>query len=899
MRMPFPLDHFDVSSRATPARPAIRHGDRTCSYAELRVASDRVAQRLRGLGAGPGTVVGIALDRSIEWVAAMLGILKCGAAYLPLDPAYPEERLALCIADSNALYVISDRANSRLAPDNVLLIDELAAPGPARDERAGPPRATADDASAGHAHGDDPSDTGVSLENASPGKAPDGEHPAYLLYTSGSTGRPKGVMVSRDALAYQMNWFIGEFACTADDVFLQKTPTAFDASVWEYLAPLMVGATMVIADNTPAAIAEAARRHGVTLLQAVPAMLHALAEPAPLRDLASLRLLFSGGEPLPRQLVSRIQSCLPIDIVNLYGPTEATVQCAFHVCRPDDGDRRDPVPLGRPLPGTAFHIDAADTVDGAGELIIDGPGVAMGYHGRPELTAARFGVADAGQRMYRSGDRVRRDAHGDYVFLGRTDNQIKLRGLRIELEEIEHALARSTPALRGAMAIVNDAQQIEVFLDIRAADWDESAVRAAMAAALPGFMQPLVYTVLDSFPLLPNGKRDRGALRALSAVRAHQATGPEAGAPTSAPSAEDTAAGTHGVAAAGEVAQRVRTAWSRLLPHSTGDDSHFFRAGGHSLLAMQLVAALNRDFGLQLSASALFAQPTLGALTRMVEAAARAGGACTLPTCVVKLAGQAGAPRVWFVHPAGGGIWCYRDIAESAQAMESYGIACEPLDGGAAYETDLRRMARRYAEYVLAQHREGPLVLCGYSFGGNVAYEMAIHLQAQGIEPALLVLLDTYISKPSGEDTLDFIASYARKLANGSPQAPSQSMLGAMPVGKRNLFLLDMGIRGGHLPEDATVRDVEQGLAMWIANNQAAQTHVPRETFEGPSLFIRCTGNTRDSLQGWPPLLKWLHVQDVAADHYTVYQPPVAASVAALIQAAVDRSVQRKVHAMA
>lgn len=863
MRTPTPLDHFDLVSRAMAARPAILHRDRTCSYAELQLAAERVAARLHAHGAGPGSTVGIALDRSIEWVIAMLGILKCGAAYLPLDPAYPEERLALYIADSGARHVICDGATRRLSPRNALPIDELAAPGTAPARLAGEPV--------------------------------DGACPGYLLYTSGSTGRPKGVVVSRDALAYQMNWFIREFACSAQDVFLHKTPTAFDASVWEYLAPLMVGATMVIADNTPDAIAQAARRHGATLLQAVPAMLQVLAEPAALRDLASLRLLFSGGEPLPRQLVTRIQAHLPIPVVNLYGPTEATVQCAYHACRPGDTDMRDPVPLGRPLPGTSFHIDA-DAADGSGELIIDGPGVASGYHGQPELTAARFGISPTGGRTYRSGDRVMRDPLGDYVFLGRTDNQVKLRGLRVEPEEIEHALLRSIPALRAAVAIVNDAQQIEVFLDIPAADWNEAAARAAMAAALPAFMQPLLYTRLDSLPALPNGKRDRAAVRLLSASRSMR---PVPAATSLEPAAGGSAQATQSPSVPDDVAARVRAAWAGLLPLDRGDDSHFFRAGGHSLLAMQLIATLNRDFDLKLSAGALFAQPTLGALTRMVEAAVLDTGTRPLPASVARLGGPAGAQRVWFVHPAGGGIWCYRDIAQSANAMESYGIACEPLDDAGAYETDMRRMARRYAQEVLAQQPDGPVVLCGYSFGGNVAYEMAVHLQSLGIEPALLVLLDTYISRPTGADTLDFIASYARKLVNGGPQAPSRGELGAMPVGRRNLLLLDMGIHGGHLPAGATLRDVEQGLAMWIANNQAAETHEPTEIFEGPSLFIRCTGNTRDSLQGWPSLLKWLHVQDVAADHYTVYQAPTAAAVAALIEAAIQRSMQRKVHAMA
>ncbi|CAM3584656.1 Carrier domain-containing protein [Bordetella sputigena] len=909
MRTPFPLDHFDLVSRAMPAHSAIRHGGHDCSYAELRSVSERVAARLRAQGAGPGAVIGIALDRSVEWVAAMLGILKCGAAYLPLDPAYPRDRLALFIADSGARYVISDAANRHISPDNALLIEQLTA----SDLPVGDGGQPVDAPGVAAPGGDTP---GVDTTGVEKPRAADDADPAYVLYTSGSTGRPKGVVVSRGALAYQMQWFVREFACRQDDVFLQKTSTAFDASVWEYLAPLMVGATMVIADNNPTAIAQATRQHRVTLLQVVPAMLQVLAEPAALRDLASLRLLLCGGEPLPRRLVTQVQAHLPIPIVNLYGPTEATVQCAFHLCQPGDGDTRDPVPLGRPLPGTTFHIER-DTPDGSGELTVDGPGVATGYHGQPALTADRFGISRQGGRTYRTGDVVALDRHGDYVFLGRTDNQVKLRGLRIELEEIESAVARCAPALRGAMAIVNDAQQIEVFVEAGMHDWNEAGVRAAMAAALPAYMQPAIYTRLERLPLLPNGKRDRAALRVLSTQRAAAAQRPEAERPSPPTATARHARATHDVAprdaaphdpaphnaaprdaASSEVAVRVRAAWSRILPHSTADDSHFFRAGGHSLLAMQLVAALNQDFGLQLSASALFAQPTLGALTRMIEAT-RDANSRRLPTGFAKLGGPSGAPKVWFVHPAGGGIWCYRDIAESAKGMESYGIACEPLNADGLYETDLRRMARRYADQVLAQDPDNPPILCGYSFGGNVAYEMAVHLQSQGVEPPLLVLLDTYISQPSGEGTQDFIASYARKLVDGGAQAPSRSELAAMPENERNLMLLAMGIRGGHLPADATLRDVEQGLAIWIANNHAAGTHAPRDAFEGQALFVRGTGNARDSLQGWPPLLKWLHVQDVPADHYSIYRQPVAGYIASLIEAAIQRSLQGKTHAVA
>jgi amino acid adenylation domain-containing protein len=864
MSISSPLESIRRSAQAMPSRIAIHDGPRACSHAQLWTLSDRVAVRLRAAGVAPGDVVGIALPRSTEWVAAMLGILKCGAAYLPLDPDYPRDRLAFCIEDSAARHVIADEATRHIGARTTLSIDSLLHP-----------QAT-----------------------AAPLPAPDAGAPAYVLYTSGSTGRPKGVVISMAALAYQMDWFLREFAFTADDIVLHKTSTAFDASVWEYLAPLMVGGAMAIADSAPAAIAQAARQHRATILQVVPAVMHALAEPALLNDVRSLRLLFCGGEPLPRRLVDQVHAHLAIPIVNLYGPTEATVQCAFHVCEPGQADERDPVPLGKPIPGTAFRILGSHGHAGAGELLIEGPGVAQGYQGLPRETAARFGVSpDTGQRSYRSGDLVRLDEHGDYLFLGRADNQVKLRGLRIELEEIEAALCRTAPGVRHATVVINAAEQIEACVETRSGEWDEAAARAAMARALPPHMQPAIYTPFERLPLLPNGKHDRNAVKTMVAAR-RSAPAPASetqGAPGFAHAA---CTGDDRHPAAG-VAERVRAIWAALLPHSTGDDSHFFRAGGHSLLAMRLVARINAALDLQLSAVTLFARPTLRCLIDMVDQAVRERQQPAVTSGIVRIGGRSGQPPIWFIHPAGGGIWCYRDIAASARTVESLGISCEPRDGAGAYENNVSRMARWYVDRVLAHQPEGPYVLCGYSFGGTVAQEMAVDLQSRGARMGLLVLLDTFITRVTGGDTLDFVTSYARKLANGADHAPSRMQLGAMSTDERNRMLLHMGVQGGHLPADASMQDLEQGLAMWIANNFAASTHQPRGGFDGPALFIRCTGNMRDSLEGWPALLGDLHVRDVPADHFTVYRPPIATHVAALIEQAVSRFLPRHTHAPA
>ncbi|WP_198168834.1 amino acid adenylation domain-containing protein [Bordetella flabilis] len=854
MSIPSLLESIRRGAQAMPSRIAIHDGTRTCSHARLWTLSDHVAGRLREAGVAPGDVVGIALPRSTEWVAAMLGVLKCGAAYLPLDPDYPHDRLAFCIEDSGARHVIAGAGTPRIGTRTTLSMDSLL-------------RAQA---------------TAATLP------APDAGAPAYVLYTSGSTGRPKGVVVSMAALAYQMDWFVRQFAFTADDVVVHKTSTAFDASVWEYLAPLMVGGAMVIAGNAPAAIAQAAQQHRATILQVVPAVMQAMTEPALMAALRSVRMLFCGGEPLPRRLVDQVHAYLPIPVVNLYGPTETTVQCAFHVCEPGQADERDPVPLGKPIPGTVFRILGADAQAGAGELLIEGPGVAQGYQGLPQETASRFGVSPGtGQRSYRSGDLVRLDDHGDYLFLGRADNQVKLRGLRIELEEIEAALCRTVPGVRHATAVINAAEQIEAYVEVRPGDWDEAAARAAMAEALPRHMQPAILTPLEHLPLLPNGKHDRNAVKAMAAARG--------AAPAPAPEAQEASRPPQGACAAG-VAEQVRTIWAALLPHSTGDDSHFFQAGGHSLLAMRLVARINAALDVQLLAVTLFARPTLRCLIDMVEQAVRERERPAVTSGIVRIAGQSGQPPIWFVHPAGGGIWCYRDIATSVRTVESLGISCEPRGGAGAYENNVPRMARWYADRVLAHQSDGPYVLCGYSFGGTVAHEMAVDLQSRGAHVALLVLLDTFITRATGGDILDFVTSYARKLADGADHAPSRAQLGGMSIDERNRVLLKMGVQGGHLPADASMQDLEQGLAMWIANNLAASTHQPHGKFNGPTLFIRCTGNTRDSLDGWPSLLGDLHVRDVPADHFTVYRPPVATHVAALIEQAVRQFVPHYAH---
>ncbi|MEX3763040.1 amino acid adenylation domain-containing protein [Paraburkholderia phenoliruptrix] len=846
-----PVTSIEQSARRAGNKIAVRDGVRECTYAELLESADAVSSGLRKLGAGTGSFIGIALDRSVDWVVAMLGILKAGAAYIPLDPSYPTDRLEFCAQDSSALFVITNAAYRHISPGNALLLCDLV-------------------------------DSGHS-PNTTAATGP--HHPAYMLYTSGSTGRPKGVVVPIGAISYQMEWIVKQFAFRDDDIFLQKTSVAFDASVWEYLAPLMVGAEMVISGSDPDSIVEAVHARSVTVLQVVPTVLQAFSDVENLNRMRSLRALFCGGELLPRRLVAEIQQHLAIPIVNLYGPTEATVQCAFHVCTPGETYTDIHVPLGQPIPGTEFRVEREAEDDNPGELIIEGPCVADGYHNQPGLTAERFGVVrQTGRRYYKSGDLVEKDANGNFVFRGRRDNQVKLRGLRIELGDIEEGLKGACPHISDAIAVVNQADQIEVFVESDGVDWNEESTRQALASRLPSFMMPSTFTLLDQLPSLPNGKRDRGALKNYSALRS-------ASVDRASRNTKDEVAGELPVdGAEGPVERKVRLAWSRLLPGPTSKDSHFFRTGGHSLLAMQLISALNKEFALRLSATALFARPTLGALTEMVLRAVSERQRSNVSAGFVKMNGPEGAPRIWFVHPAGGAIWCYREIANAiSESIESFGIECVPLDGKNHYEADLKRMAQRYADTLIERQPEGPYVICGYSFGGNVAYEMCSYLESRGIDVSLLILLDTYISRVTDFEELDFISTYANKFTNGRNDAARKDELRNMDESTLKNYLLKLGIAGGHLPEDATATDVDKGLAMWIANNTAAATHSLEGRYDGATLFIRCSLNSRNSLDGWSAALGSFSVECVVADHFSVYKRPASNDVAAFIKDAVLR----------
>jgi amino acid adenylation domain-containing protein len=616
---------FEAQAARAPDATALvwSGGEMTCG--ELDARAGALALRLLATGVRPESRVALVLDRSPEMVVALLAVLKAGGAYVPVDPEYPAARIAWMLEDSAAAVVLTQAhlAGSLPATDaRVIAVDDDAGPERSEGERA-----------------------------ALPAIHP--ESIAYVVYTSGSTGTPKGVEVPHGALSNHMAWMRRRFPLGADGAVLQKTPFGFDASVWEFWSPLLEGARLVMArpggHRDPAWLVDALRRGRITTLQVVPSLLAVLVDEPGLEACTALRRVYAGGEPLPTELVRRLRARLDVEVVNLYGPTEACIDASFHVAEPDFA--LPGAPIGRAVDNARLYVlDPAlrpVPIGVAGELCIGGVGVARGYLRRPGLTAERF-VPDpfgaAGSRLYRTGDRVRLGADGVLHYLGRADFQVKVRGHRVELGEIEAALLRD-PAVRAAAVVVRDGAVAGYVVPAEGRTVDAAALRDALMAALPEYMVPSAIVRLDEMPLTPTGKVDRRAL-------------PDPA--TTARAADD------GEAPRGPVEALLAGIWAELLGgRDVRRTDSFFALGGHSLIATRLMSRIARVLGVELPLKALFAAPTLAGLAARVEdARAAAGGAERIPP-IQPLAATAEPPlsfaqeRMWFLDRFSAGTGAY------------------------------------------------------------------------------------------------------------------------------------------------------------------------------------------------------------------------------------------------
>ncbi len=637
-RSPAPV-HLRVAEQAAraPDAVAIEAGGERLTYARLRDRAGDLALRLRALGAGPESRVGICLERSAEMVVALLAVLETGAAYVPLDPEYPAERLAHMLADSGAAVLLTRASLLAVLPafggETVLVAPSP--PGPL-SPASGRKRKNDDTTSEGEdLEGQEalPQDWGRVASVSEPGGGDpagasgipiDPENLAYVLYTSGSTGTPKGVAVQHGALASQVDWMLRAFPLSAADRVLQKTPFSFDASVWEFWATLAAGATLVMAGpgahREPARMARALAAEAITVAQFVPSLLAALLD-EDVAGCAALRRVFCGGEALPAGLAARARAALGAEVVNLYGPTETCINAAAHTF---GGEQRPTVPIGRPVDGVRAYLLGGDgdpvPAGVPGELYLGGVQVARGYLGRPGPTAAAFvpdGLSgEAGARLYRTGDRARWLAGGVLEFLGRADGQVKLRGFRIETGEVEAALL-AHPEVRAAAAAVRGdgpggGRLVAYVVPGGGSPPAPDDLRAWLGLRLPEASLPSAFVFLDALPLTPAGKLHRAALPPPAGIA------DEAGRPHAPPRTP--------------VEEVLAGLWSDVLGvDRVGVRDSFFELGGHSLLAARVAARVRGAFGIDLPLRAIFEAPTVAGLALRVEEALRNGDGAAPP----------------------------------------------------------------------------------------------------------------------------------------------------------------------------------------------------------------------------------------------------------------------------
>ncbi|HDG8027472.1 TPA: enterobactin non-ribosomal peptide synthetase EntF [Klebsiella variicola] len=718
-------------ARKTPDAPALADAHWQFSYREMRQQVVALAQLLRQRGVKPGDSVAVALPRSVFLTLALHGIVEAGAAWLPLDTGYPDDRLRMMLEDARpSLLITSEDQLARFS--DIPGLESLCYQQPL-------------------AAGDD-----APLALSKP------DHTAYIIFTSGSTGRPKGVMVGQTAIVNRLLWMQDRYPLSADDVVAQKTPCSFDVSVWEFWWPFIAGAQLVMAEpeahRDPQAMQQFFARYGVTTTHFVPSMLAAFVASLDADSVAAcrtLRRVFCSGEALPTELCREWERLTGAPLHNLYGPTEAAVDVSWYpACGPElAAVTGSSVPIGWPVWNTGLRIlDAAmrPVPPGvAGDLYLTGIQLAQGYLGRPDLTASRF-IADPfapGERMYRTGDVARWLTNGAVEYLGRSDDQLKIRGQRIELGEIDRVMSGLPDVAQAvshacvfnqAAATGGDARQLVGYLvSDSGLPLDTAALKARLAEQLPPHMVPVVLMQLAELPLSANGKLDRKALPLPTLGGERSGRPPEPGMET-----------------------LVATAFSQLLGCEVNDiDADFFALGGHSLLAMRLAAQLSRQLARQVTPGQVMVASTVGKLSALLaadlsdEQARRLGLDTLLPLR------ESDGPTLFCFHPASGFAWQFSVLARYLSPRWSItGIQSPRPQGPMASAASLDEVCEHHLRTLLAQQSHGPYYLFGYSLGGTLAQGIAARLRQRGEAVAFLGLLDTWPPETQ---------NWAEKEANG------------------------------------------------------------------------------------------------------------------------------------
>ena len=733
---PFPENvcihqQFEEQVERTPHAPAVTFEGSTLTYQELNHRANRVAHHLQAIGVVPDTLVGVCMERSLEMVIALLAILKAGGAYVPLEPTYPRERLNYLMQDAHLPIILTQSRFRDLLPcdeTHVLCLD---------DEQF---MATLDN-----------------LENPTSAVQPD--NLIYVLYTSGSTGRPKGVMLMHRAIVNRLHDMQRRYQLTSEDRMMQKTPFGFDVSVWEFFWPLLYGARLMVArpggHQDAVYLANFIREQRITTMHFVPSMLRAVLMEPNIERCTSIRRVFCGGEALTSELQTQFfDSFAHIDasLYNFYGPTETAIEATAWQCQRESRDAI--IPIGYPIDNIQTYILNRALqpvpVGVAGELHIGGVGLARGYFNRPDLTAEKFIAhpfnTESGVRLYKSGDLARYREDGAIEFLGRIDHQVKIRGVRIELGEVEAALIQHPDVQEGIVVAREDTPNNKRLVAYVVTKEQQSPgvddLRGFMKERLTQDMLPSAFVFLEQLPLLSNGKVNHHALPAPDWMR---------------PELEETF-----IAPRTELEEQLVAVWAQVLGiDRVGIRDNFFDLGGHSLLAARLVTRIKQVCGLTLTLSMLFANPTI---EQLAEALQQEGTPRSqTPIIPVQHNPKSSKRPFFFLHgdPSGGAFYCF-PMARMLGADQPFYVLEPYRMTDMLNPPTLEQIAEAHVEALRTVQPEGPYLLGGWCLGAVVAYEVVRRLHAQGQQVDLLVLMDPGSASRMGKVFHDALAAASR-----------------------------------------------------------------------------------------------------------------------------------------
>jgi amino acid adenylation domain-containing protein len=845
-------------------KTAVVCGDEELTYQQLYDRSKNLALYLQSQGVEPDCLVGLCMDRSLDMVVGLLGILQAGGAYVPLDPDYPDDRLAYMLRDSLAAIVLTqeklqDKLSAVIPPDTRLIaVDRQMA------------------------------EIGDCVAELKATKVPFHQrvkphHLAYVIYTSGSTGAPKGVMVEHANVARLFSATDEWFQFNENDVWTLFHSYAFDFSVWEIWGALLYGGRLIVVPKniarSPQEFYELVRLRKVTVLNQTPSAFRQLiTAQAESKESHQLRYVIFGGEALEMAALKPWYEQNPqrhTRLINMYGITETTVHVTYRPLEPADAERRGASPIGRPIPDLRTYIldpqGQPAPIGVAGELYVSGAGVARGYLNRPDLTSERFVrdpfAAEPGARMYKTGDLGRWLADGTIEFLGRNDDQVKIRGFRIELGEIEARLGECV-GIREAVVVaredgVGGKRLVAYYTCVERGDGGEESVgaeplRAHLAARLPEYMVPAAYVRIEKLPLTANGKLDRREL----------------------PEPEGDAYAKRGYEAPqGEIETALAEIWAEVLKlERVGRRDNFFELGGHSLSAVRLMAKINRRFKQLLPLAVMFTAPNIAALAKLISSKE-----ATSIDILVPIQTGGNAPPIFGVPGAGGNVLSLQPLSRALGAKQPfYGLQAVGLDGKTAPLNSVEQTAKANIAALKTLQPLGPYSLIGHSYGGVVAYEMARILLEQGEQISSLILLDSIapsvMQGRTADDEADELFEACMTMANlyGVNLKIDLKRLRQSSSGENVQYIVNLLNDGGLEINDEQFATFQ---AVFRANQRCYRAYKPSTLSRkiDVSLYRAAQGRQDEPPMprdyGWNQLLQSpIRIYDVEANHFSILE---------------------------